>query len=108
MPRVKELTRDGLTYRIRFRSWLPRLGGHTCITLGSTIHTRQNFITERTHAHEHAHVLQWARYGVLGFIARYLWGLLTHSYQGHPMKVEAHRYADRTVGTFSLIRERDE
>jgi hypothetical protein len=109
MARVRTLTRDGIEYHIRFRSvWATVLTfGHDCITLGSTIHCRHSFITEKAHAHEYCHVLQYQRYGVHGFLFRYLAGFLTHGYAGHPLEVEAHDYAVRTVGTFSIIRERD-
>ena len=110
MPRVKELKREGVSYRIKFRSpWATVLTfGHDIVTLGSTVHVKHDFLTEKAHAHEYAHVEQWRRFGVLGFTVRYLWGLLTHSYVGHPLEREAHEYADRYVGAFSLIRERDE
>ena len=110
MPRVKELKRDGLAYRIKFRSpWATVLTfGHDIVTLGRTIHCRHRFITERAHAHEFGHLLQYRKYGIHGFVLRYITGWLTHGYHGHPLEREAHEYADRYVGAFSLIRESDE
>lgn len=110
MPRLRTLKRDGVTYHIRFRSvWASVLTfGNDLVTLGSTIHVKHNFITERAHAHEYCHLLQYQRYGVHGFLLRYLVGFLAHGYVGHPLEVEAHEYAAKYVGTFSLIRERDE
>lgn len=40
-------------------------------------------------AHEQVHLDQLARLGPLRFVARYLWLLLRHGYERHPMEVEA-------------------
>jgi hypothetical protein len=108
--RRRTLKRDGITYHIRFRSpWARVLTfGHDLVTFGDTVHVKHAFITEKAHAHEFAHIGQYRRYGVHGFLFRYLAGFLTHGYEGHPLEEEAHRFAAKYVGTFSIIRERDE
>jgi hypothetical protein len=40
-------------------------------------------------AHEEVHLEQIERYGALGFTARYLWLLIRHGYEAHPMEIEA-------------------
>jgi hypothetical protein len=40
-------------------------------------------------AHEAVHLEQVQRHGPLGFPARYLWGLVRHGYENHPMEIEA-------------------
>jgi hypothetical protein len=40
-------------------------------------------------AHEEVHLAQIERYGALGFTARYLWLLMRHGYEAHPMEIEA-------------------
>lgn len=78
---------------IRFGSRLPRLVGHDCVTIRHTIYCRHRFITAHTLAHETRHVEQWARYGVLGFLLRYLWQQVRHGYRGNRLEREAEEYA---------------
>lgn len=40
-------------------------------------------------AHEEIHLEQIQRHGPLGFAARYLWLLMRHGYEAHPMEIEA-------------------
>ena len=40
-------------------------------------------------AHEQVHLDQLARLGPVRFVARYLWLLLRHGYEAHPMEREA-------------------
>ena len=40
-------------------------------------------------AHEEVHLEQIERYGAWGFAARYLWLLMRHGYEAHPMEIEA-------------------
>jgi hypothetical protein len=46
---------------------------------------------ERLIKHEMAHWLQYKRMGAVRFYAAYLWGLLRHGYQDHPMEIEARK-----------------
>jgi hypothetical protein len=46
---------------------------------------------ERLIKHEMAHWLQYKRMGAVRFYAAYLWGLLRHGYQNHPMEIEARK-----------------
>ena len=40
-------------------------------------------------AHEAVHLEQIERYGAWGFAVRYLWLLMRHGYEAHPMEIEA-------------------
>jgi hypothetical protein len=40
-------------------------------------------------AHEQAHLDQLRRLGQVRFVARYLWLLIRHGYERHPMEIEA-------------------
>lgn len=42
--------------------------------------------------HELAHVKQYRRYGVIGFLARYIWWSIRYGYKNNPLEVEARRY----------------
>lgn len=77
-------------YRSRLaRLFLPRR--YLAITLASHVLTRESTLDERVLLHEMAHVEQWKRYGLLGFLARYLWYHLRYGYAGNPLEVEARR-----------------
>ena len=39
--------------------------------------------------HERVHLYQLARLGPVRFVVRYLWLLLRHGYERHPMEIEA-------------------
>lgn len=93
MSRVLHAEHNSVRYRVRFRSWLPLLTGHDCITIRSTIYTRRSSLHRRTVAHEFFHVRQWQRYGVWGFLRRYLVEQIRHGYRNNALEVEAHIYA---------------
>lgn len=40
-------------------------------------------------AHEEVHLDQLRRLGPVRFVARYLWLLIRHGYEAHPMEIEA-------------------
>ena len=73
--------------------------GSSAITLGSLISVRRRAAGNQTLLrHELVHVEQWRRFGVVGFLARYLgaylhWRLLLHghkdAYRRIPLEVEA-------------------
>lgn len=73
---------DGLTDRIKVRgpALLPKILGHTSVTVGRTVHTRNmdvvmNPLGHQPHLrHEATHVRQYRRYGLVGFLWRYLTG----------------------------------
>ena len=94
---------DHLPYRLKLRSWLPLLTGHDCITIGSTIYCRKSSLHRHTVAHEYCHVMQWRRYGVVGFLWRYLVEQLRHGYQGNRFELNAHAYADAHETEFADV-----
>lgn len=69
----------------------------TCaLVLGRTIFlhgaNRQAYLSdERWLRHEAAHLLQYRRYGMAGFLLRYLWYSLRYGYRNNPLEQEARR-----------------
>lgn len=49
--------------------------------------------TPETLAHELAHVEQWARHGLEGFLVRHIWYALTRGYPDNPFEIEARQRA---------------
>jgi hypothetical protein len=82
--------------------------GATATTLGSTVFVRRGAtLSERLRRHEYEHVLQFWRYGWVGFFRRYLgayvgWRLRRHRHRGAyrriPFEVQAEWRARRTLG----------
>lgn len=77
-----------LHYRSRLARWLlPKR--YVAITLGKHVLTREPELDARVLRHESKHIEQWRRYGLLGFLARYLWYHLRYGYAGNPLEIEA-------------------
>jgi hypothetical protein len=93
---------ERLKYRVRLNSWVPLLlmTGKDCITIRRTIFTSRQAMHRRTHAHEYAHVEQWARLGFWRFLWRYLRDLARFGYKNHPLEREAHDYAYENEARF--------
>lgn len=82
--------------------------GATATTLGSTVFVRRRAaLSEQLRRHEYEHVLQFWRYGWLGFFRRYLWAyarwrLRRHRHRGAyrriPFEVQAEWRARRSLG----------
>jgi hypothetical protein len=53
---------------------------------------------DRLLRHELAHWAQAQRFGVIGFYARYLAGLLRYGYRNHPLEIEARAAAQAPPG----------
>lgn len=49
----------------------------------------EHMYSDRLIRHEQAHWRQWQRMGTIRFYASYLWGLVRHGYQNHPLELEA-------------------
>jgi len=82
-------------YESRLARWLlPKR--YVAITLMSHVLTREAWLDGRILRHEWAHVEQWRRYGLLGFLARYLWYHFKFGYAGNPLEVEARRAERKT------------
>ena len=90
-------------YRVKFRSWLPRLFGHECVTLRRTIYVRGRRLTAYLHAHEHRHVQQWASLGMWRFLFAYLRDLLRYGYANHPLEKDAHAYGVAHEADFGRV-----
>ena len=79
---------------VHYRSRLARLllpKRYVAITLSRHVWTRQASLDEATLRHEAVHVEQWKRFGLLGFLVRYLWWHFRYGYQANPFEIEARR-----------------
>ena len=78
-------------HRIKQGHWFADLvfpsGG--AFTIGATIYVSGNRMSESTYRHELVHVAQFERYGLIGFMARYLYYQVVYGYQLNPLEVEA-------------------
>lgn len=75
------------------RLFLPKR--YVAITLGSHVLTREGTLAERVLRHEEKHVDQWRRFGLMGFLSRYLWYHFRYGYDRNPFEVEARRAESR-------------
>lgn len=93
-----------------YRLWIggPVPKGAQGITLGSLIIARRDCDTPYLIRHELVHVRQWRRYGVFGFLCRYLGAYAlgrlrrrghTGAYLRIPLEVEAAWVARRSLAT---------
>lgn len=79
----------------------------TCaLVLGRTIFlhgaSRDSFLSDACWLrHEAAHLLQYRRYGMAGFLLRYLWYSLQYGYRNNPLEQEARRAESDT----DIVRE---
>jgi hypothetical protein len=82
---------------VHYHSRLARLVlkpfGFAAICLGRHVFTWEPSLRPQSLAHEAVHAEQWARYGVLGFLARYLWYQLRYGYAANPLEREAYQRA---------------
>ena len=71
--------------------WYLALTGYDGITLPPWgVYIRRECLADpRLCRHEMAHWAQYQRMGAVRFYATYLWLLLRHGYQNHPMEIEA-------------------
>ena len=101
----------GIQRRDDYRLWVggPVPRGASGITLGNLIIVREGAETSQyLLRHEHVHVRQWRRHGVIGFGTRYvgayvLWRLRLKGHRGAylriPMEIEADWVARRSLAT---------
>ena len=89
-------------YFIKENSWIAKLAAkklrtnNVAIVIGKTIHlyntSKQNFLQdERWLKHELCHVRQFKQYGLVNFIAKYLWESMRHGYYNNKYEVEARK-----------------
>lgn len=71
--------------------WFLRSAGYGGVTMpwGRAYLVPSRLYDVALRAHEAIHLEQIARYGALGFAARYAWGLLRYGYERHPLEIEA-------------------
>lgn len=96
--------------RESYRLWVggPVPKGADGITLGSLVIVREGRDTPYLLQHEQVHVRQWRRYGIVGFLVRYVgeylrWRLRGRdhrsAYRRIPMEIEADWVARRQIAT---------
>ena len=77
-------------YESRVARWLlPKR--YIAITLSSHVLTREAWLSDDVLRHEWAHVEQWRRHGLMGFLVRYLWYHWKFGYANNPFEIEARR-----------------
>jgi len=84
---------------VHYRSLLARLflpKRYVAITLSNHVLTRETSLDGRILRHESAHVEQWRRYGLVGFLARYLWYHFKYGYARNPFEIAA-RKAEKSL-----------
>ncbi len=101
------------------RIWVggPVPPGASAITLGRLIIVRRGSAgDERLLRHELAHVRQWRRFGMVGFLRRYLGAYLGWRWRGYghrgayrriPLEVEAEQEAHRATSSGPTLSEED-
>jgi hypothetical protein len=101
----------GIERRDDYHLWVggPVPKGATGITIGRLVIVRKGSeYSQYLLRHEHVHVRQWRRHGVIGFSARYagaylLWRLRLKGHRGAylriPMEIEADWIARRSLAT---------
>ena len=82
--------------------------GASAVTFGRTVFVRKGVtMGPRLRRHEYEHVLQYHRYGRIGFLRRYLWSYLRWRLRRHrhdgayrriPFEIEAEWRARRALG----------
>ena len=71
--------------------WFLRTTGYAgiCLPPVGIYILAEHLHSQRLIRHEQAHWRQWQRMGTIRFYAAYLWGLVRHGYQNHPLELEA-------------------
>ena len=89
-----------MDFRIKENSFIAKLAAgklkskRVAMVLGKTIHlhntSREEFLNDaRWVKHELKHIEQFARYGYLNFVVRYLWESFKKGYYGNRFEIEA-------------------
>lgn len=81
--------------KVRYNSLIgkiDKLFGHTAITFGDTAYTWAPSLPDYILKHEYCHTLQYKKYGVVGFLLRYVWYSIKYGYSKNPLEVEAYQY----------------
>ena len=91
--------------RTRYVVWLgvpfvKLLTGHQAITIYDVVFIAPHQWSPEAHAHEFAHVMQWRRYGVVGFLSRYVRESRRHGYALNGFEELARQFAAKYGRTF--------
>ena len=81
-----------------FQRWLHKIGvlGFAVwpVVVYSTVQASQE---EEVQHHEHQHIVQYRKYGLVGFLVRYGFYHLRVGYDANPFEIEARKVARRQV-----------
>jgi Domain of unknown function (DUF4157) len=88
-------------YESKIARWLPE--GTAAFTFGEHVYVKGARASQELLLHEAAHVLQFRRYGKLGFLVRYVWYGLTVGYRWNPLEIEARTFANRRIVQCSFL-----
>lgn len=97
-PHALDWWRKNVSHRVVYESRIARAvlpERFAAFVFGRTIYVRGQEMSEATYLHELCHVCQFARYGLFGFLARYLWWQVVRGYERNPIEVEARLFAAR-------------
>lgn len=92
---------------IKCNSWIARLAAFKlrssacAVTIGKSIYlhnaSMQDLLAnEAWYRHELAHVVQYKKYGLIGFLIRYVWYSIRYGYYNNPLEIEA-RMAEQNM-----------
>lgn len=91
--------------KVVYHSWLARQlpEGTVAFTFGDTVYVRGARLTQAEQLHEAEHVMQFRKYGKLGFLVRYFVYTLRYGYQRNPLEVQARAFARMRVNQCSFL-----
>ena len=89
-----------IVLKFKPNSWIARLAAaklksKTCaVTIGRCIYLHNATVkdlveNEAWYRHELAHVMQYRKYGLVGFLFKYMWYSIQYGYYNNPLEVEA-------------------
>lgn len=80
---------DTIHYKSKLLWFFPRWV--EAFVFGQHIFVRGRVISQPLLRHERVHVDQYAKYGVIGFLVRYIWYQIRYGYIDNPLEIEARR-----------------
>lgn len=91
--------------KVHYDSWLAKQLPEDAIafTFGEHVFVKGGRIGQPELLHEAEHVIQFRRYGKLGFLIRYFWWSLRHGYRENPLEVQARAFARMRVAQCSFL-----
>ena len=90
--------------RVHYNSRLARClpSKFDAFAFGGSVYVKRGVAAQKLLLHEAQHVLQFRKYGKLGFLLRYLWYLLRYGYTHSPLEVAARNFAADRCAVYTL------